>query len=166
MWSADLANIYNRLKNLNIDHGFLFGARPFIYQEVIDLGKINIYFITLFQKIYNEEISGFPKSSYHFIKTQLILKMCWCFYFNPQTKISFQFSSWLFSQMIILPIKSFNYFTHVSISQIIVRMLSIPKSFWDHEHRISASRILKSKNLTTSNHTIRNPIFTIFLVNF
>ena len=31
-------NIYNRLNNLNTEHGFAGGSRPFIYQEVIDLG--------------------------------------------------------------------------------------------------------------------------------
>lgn len=38
MWPADLGVIYSRLKNLNTDHGFELNSRPFIYQEVIDLG--------------------------------------------------------------------------------------------------------------------------------
>uniref|UniRef100_W8BSY0 Alpha-amylase n=1 Tax=Ceratitis capitata TaxID=7213 RepID=W8BSY0_CERCA len=38
MWPADLQSIYNRLNNLNTEHGFAGGSRPFIYQEVIDLG--------------------------------------------------------------------------------------------------------------------------------
>ncbi|GFG37751.1 hypothetical protein Cfor_05293 [Coptotermes formosanus] len=38
MWPADLENIYNQLHNLNTTHGFAPGSRPFIYQEVIDLG--------------------------------------------------------------------------------------------------------------------------------
>lgn len=39
MWPSDLQAIYGQLKNLNTDYGFNSGARPFIYQEVIDLGK-------------------------------------------------------------------------------------------------------------------------------
>lgn len=38
MWPADLKNIYDRLKNLNVEFGFPENARPFIYQEVMDLG--------------------------------------------------------------------------------------------------------------------------------
>lgn len=38
MWPGDLSNIYNRLNNLNTEHGFASNTRPFIYQEVIDLG--------------------------------------------------------------------------------------------------------------------------------
>lgn len=38
MWPGDLQNIFNRLNNLNTRHGFPSGARPFIFQEVIDLG--------------------------------------------------------------------------------------------------------------------------------
>lgn len=38
MWPGDLRIIYSRLKNLNTGHGFPSGARPYIYQEVIDLG--------------------------------------------------------------------------------------------------------------------------------
>lgn len=38
MWPSDLAFIYNAVRNLNPAHGFNDGARPFIYQEVIDLG--------------------------------------------------------------------------------------------------------------------------------
>lgn len=39
MWPQDLAVIYERIKPLNATHGFKNGARPFIYQEVIDLGN-------------------------------------------------------------------------------------------------------------------------------
>lgn len=38
MWPEDLDNIYGRLNNLNTKHGFSSNTRPFIYQEVIDLG--------------------------------------------------------------------------------------------------------------------------------
>jgi alpha-amylase len=38
MWPGDLSYIYQGLQNLNTDHGFPPGARPYIYQEVIDLG--------------------------------------------------------------------------------------------------------------------------------
>nr|AAA73568.1 alpha amylase [Drosophila pseudoobscura] len=38
MWPADLGVIYGRLKNLNTDHGFASGSRPYIVQEVIDMG--------------------------------------------------------------------------------------------------------------------------------
>jgi alpha-amylase len=39
MWPGDLRIIYDGLKNLNTGHGFPAGARPYIYQEVIDLGS-------------------------------------------------------------------------------------------------------------------------------
>ncbi|XP_077293276.1 alpha-amylase 1-like [Arctopsyche grandis] len=38
MWPGDLKIIYDRVKNLNTNHGFPSGARPYIFQEVIDLG--------------------------------------------------------------------------------------------------------------------------------
>lgn len=38
MWPEDLGVIYNRLHNVNTDHGFPANARPYIYQEVIDYG--------------------------------------------------------------------------------------------------------------------------------
>lgn len=38
MWPKDLDVIYNRVRNLNTDYGFAPGLRPFIFQEVIDLG--------------------------------------------------------------------------------------------------------------------------------
>lgn len=38
MWPEDLRVIYNRVKNLNIAHGFAGDSRPYIVQEVIDLG--------------------------------------------------------------------------------------------------------------------------------
>ncbi|XP_046391056.1 alpha-amylase 4N-like [Ischnura elegans] len=38
MWPADIENIMSRVKDLNTNHGFQPGTRPFIYQEVIDLG--------------------------------------------------------------------------------------------------------------------------------
>lgn len=37
MWPSDLQAIFNGLKNLNIN-AFPANTRPFIYQEVIDLG--------------------------------------------------------------------------------------------------------------------------------
>lgn len=39
MWPEDLAATYARIKPLNTSYGFRIGARPFIYQEVIDLGN-------------------------------------------------------------------------------------------------------------------------------
>lgn len=39
MWPQDLAVIYQRIKTLNASHGFKVGAKPFIFQEVIDLGN-------------------------------------------------------------------------------------------------------------------------------
>ncbi|XP_061389344.1 alpha-amylase 1-like [Musca vetustissima] len=38
MWPADLKVIYSRLNNLNTAHGFAANTRPFIVQEVIDMG--------------------------------------------------------------------------------------------------------------------------------
>lgn len=38
MWQVDLEVIYGRLNNLSTKMGFPRGAKPFIYQEVIDLG--------------------------------------------------------------------------------------------------------------------------------
>ncbi|XP_069700677.1 alpha-amylase-like [Periplaneta americana] len=38
MWPADLEYIYSQVNDLSTDHGFASGTRPFIYQEVIDLG--------------------------------------------------------------------------------------------------------------------------------
>ncbi|CAG0891410.1 unnamed protein product [Darwinula stevensoni] len=38
MWPGDLGSIFSRLSNLNTNHGFPSGTRPFIFQEVIDLG--------------------------------------------------------------------------------------------------------------------------------
>nr|XP_034178282.1 alpha-amylase-like [Osmia lignaria] len=38
MWPEDLSIIYSRLHNLNTHHGFPNGARPYIFQEVIDYG--------------------------------------------------------------------------------------------------------------------------------
>ncbi|XP_055636514.1 alpha-amylase A-like [Toxorhynchites rutilus septentrionalis] len=38
MWPEDLELIYNRLSNLNVNHGFRVGAKAFLTQEVIDLG--------------------------------------------------------------------------------------------------------------------------------
>lgn len=38
MWPGDLKIIGDRLSNLPTDKGFPAGSRPFIYQEVIDLG--------------------------------------------------------------------------------------------------------------------------------
>ncbi|XP_046422143.1 alpha-amylase-like [Neodiprion pinetum] len=38
MWPGDLEIIFNRLNNLNTNHGFPANSRPFIYSEVIDQG--------------------------------------------------------------------------------------------------------------------------------
>lgn len=38
MWPMDLSSIYSKLKNLSTEFGFVPDARPFIYQEVVDLG--------------------------------------------------------------------------------------------------------------------------------
>jgi alpha-amylase len=38
MWPMDLSTIYGRLKDLNTDFDFPAGSKPFIYQEVSDLG--------------------------------------------------------------------------------------------------------------------------------
>jgi len=38
MWRGDLQNIFGRLNNLNTNYGFAANSRPFITQEVIDLG--------------------------------------------------------------------------------------------------------------------------------
>nr|ACL14798.1 alpha-amylase [Ephestia kuehniella] len=38
MWPEDLRIIFDRLHNLNTDHGFPANARPYIYHEVIDYG--------------------------------------------------------------------------------------------------------------------------------
>ncbi|XP_034951009.1 alpha-amylase 2-like [Chelonus insularis] len=38
MWPQDLHVIYSRLHDLNTEYGFRKGSRPYIYQEVIDMG--------------------------------------------------------------------------------------------------------------------------------
>lgn len=38
MWPTDLVKIYNELKDLNTDYDFPANARPFVYQEVSDMG--------------------------------------------------------------------------------------------------------------------------------
>lgn len=38
MWPGDLEYILTRLNNLSTAHGFAANSRPFIAQEVIDLG--------------------------------------------------------------------------------------------------------------------------------
>lgn len=38
MTPSDLQYIYSQVRDLNTDFGFPSGARPFIFQEVIDLG--------------------------------------------------------------------------------------------------------------------------------
>lgn len=43
MWPEDLDVIYGSLNDLNVDHGFPVGSRPFIAQEVIDLGKLQLF---------------------------------------------------------------------------------------------------------------------------
>ncbi|XP_030378688.1 alpha-amylase-like [Scaptodrosophila lebanonensis] len=42
MWPQDLEAIYGQLHNLNTSHGFAPNSRPFIFQEVIDLGSERI----------------------------------------------------------------------------------------------------------------------------
>ncbi|XP_037948725.1 alpha-amylase 1-like [Teleopsis dalmanni] len=39
MWPSDLQVIFNRLNNLSTSHGFASNIRPFIFQEVIDMGS-------------------------------------------------------------------------------------------------------------------------------
>lgn len=39
MWPEDLKVIFGRMKNLNTLFGFAEGSRPFLFQEVIDLGQ-------------------------------------------------------------------------------------------------------------------------------
>lgn len=41
IWPPNLKEIYSRLKNLNTQYGFPESARPFIYQEVSNMGKIS-----------------------------------------------------------------------------------------------------------------------------
>lgn len=38
MWPQDLQYIYGKANDLNTEHGFSSGARPFFFQEVIDMG--------------------------------------------------------------------------------------------------------------------------------
>lgn len=38
MWPSDLDNIFPKVKDLNAAFGFAPSSRPFIAQEVIDLG--------------------------------------------------------------------------------------------------------------------------------
>ncbi|XP_063915522.1 alpha-amylase-like [Zophobas morio] len=38
MWPTDLAYIFSKLNNLNVNFGFSSNSKPFIYQEVIDYG--------------------------------------------------------------------------------------------------------------------------------
>lgn len=38
MWPMDLSKIYAKLKNLNMEFDFPENSRPFIYQEVVDMG--------------------------------------------------------------------------------------------------------------------------------
>jgi alpha-amylase len=38
MWPSDIQKVFNKLKNLNTTQGFAENSRPFITQEVIDLG--------------------------------------------------------------------------------------------------------------------------------
>ncbi|CAL8072293.1 unnamed protein product [Orchesella dallaii] len=39
MWPADMKAILDKLDNLSVQHGFTANARPFVVQEVIDLGN-------------------------------------------------------------------------------------------------------------------------------
>ncbi|XP_012282128.1 alpha-amylase A-like [Orussus abietinus] len=57
MWPQDLQVIYGRIRNLSQDHGFPADSRPYIYQEVIDLGneavkKSEYYFATVIDFLY------------------------------------------------------------------------------------------------------------------
>lgn len=38
MWPMDLSNLYSKLTNLNVSYDFFQNARPFLIQEVIDMG--------------------------------------------------------------------------------------------------------------------------------
>jgi alpha-amylase len=38
MWPHDLEVIYGSLDTLNVEHGFKEGAKPFLYQDVVDMG--------------------------------------------------------------------------------------------------------------------------------
>jgi alpha-amylase len=38
MWPADMKAIFDQLNNLPTDQGFPAGSKPFVFQEVIDLG--------------------------------------------------------------------------------------------------------------------------------
>lgn len=38
MWPKDLKVIYESLNNLPVSAGFAQGARPYLFQEVIDMG--------------------------------------------------------------------------------------------------------------------------------
>ncbi|GLG97161.1 Alpha-amylase A [Gryllus bimaculatus] len=65
MWPGDLEIIYGRVKNLNTDHGFAAGARPFYFQEVIDMygtEAVHNYEYTSFGRVtefrYGLELSG------------------------------------------------------------------------------------------------------------
>lgn len=40
MWPTDLQYIYGKARDLNTEHGFSSGARPFFFQEVIDMGNV------------------------------------------------------------------------------------------------------------------------------
>ena len=42
MWPSDLKEIYDRLHDLNPSYGFPSGARPYIYQDVLDIGGSEI----------------------------------------------------------------------------------------------------------------------------
>ena len=42
MWPSDLEVIYDSVNDLNTEFGFAEHTRPYIYQEVIDLGQENI----------------------------------------------------------------------------------------------------------------------------
>lgn len=43
MWPEDLKVIYDSLRDLVTDQGFAPGTRPFIFQEVIDLGGEDVH---------------------------------------------------------------------------------------------------------------------------
>lgn len=44
MWPEDLEAIFSQIDDLNTNFGFAEGSRPYIYQEVIDLGSFRLIF--------------------------------------------------------------------------------------------------------------------------
>lgn len=53
MWPEDMRAIFNRVNDLNVNHGFAPNTRPFVYQEVINFSKTKfaifvVKYITIF----------------------------------------------------------------------------------------------------------------------